>query len=60
MRGHATIIEWAGEPRFWLTGPVLVLYRGPDPATEHLLTAVLGPTLARGSGRALDPTQFDC
>lgn len=58
--GPATIIEWAGDPRFWLTGQVLVLYVGPEPATEHVLTAVLGPAFARGSGRFLDPTQFDC
>lgn len=44
------IVEWAGNPRFWHRGPILVLYLGEDEATENLLTAVLGTPFARGSG----------
>ncbi|HKX76470.1 MAG TPA: hypothetical protein VJR05_13885 [Acidimicrobiia bacterium] len=44
------IVEWAGTPRFWRRGPMLVLYLGEDPATENLMTEVLGPPFARGEG----------
>jgi len=58
--GNATIIEWTGEPRFWHSGSLLVLYLGPDPRTEHVLTSVLGPVLSKGGGRGADPQQFAC
>lgn len=44
------IVEWAGNPRFWQRGTILVLYLGEDEDTERLLTDVLGPPFARGSG----------
>lgn len=44
------IIEWAGRPRFWQRGPMLVLYLGEDAATENLLNALLGPPFAEGAG----------
>jgi len=44
------IIEWAGNPRFWQRGPMLVLYLGEDQATEALITGVLGPPFAQGQG----------
>lgn len=46
----AAIVEWAGNPRFWHRGPILVLYLGEDQETEDLLTEVLGTPFARGSG----------
>lgn len=44
------IVEWAGNPRFWQRGPMLVLYLGEDRATEALITGVLGPPFAQGQG----------
>ncbi len=58
--GHGTIIEWAGDPRFWLAGTTLVLYLGPDRATEQRLTDVLGPPLAHGVGRVSEASRFQC
>jgi hypothetical protein len=49
------IVAWAGNPRFWHRGSILVLYLADDRDTENLLTEVLGPPFARGSGR--DPLQ---
>ena len=45
------IIEWAGNPRFWQKGPMLVLYLGEDQVTEDLITAVLGQPFAQGQGQ---------
>ena len=45
------IVEWAGNPKFWHRGPVIVLYLGSNPATEAGLTSVLGPPFAAGLGR---------
>lgn len=46
-----TIVEWAGNPRFWQRGPMLVLYLGDDQATEELITALLGQPFSQGQGR---------
>ncbi|MGI8517998.1 MAG: hypothetical protein ACR2ME_06635 [Acidimicrobiia bacterium] len=46
----SVIIEWAGNPRFWQRGSMLVLYLGKDQATEDLITAVLGQPFAEGQG----------
>lgn len=47
--GNASV-AWAGRPRFWQRGPMLILYVGEDVATEYLLTEVLGPPFAQGAG----------
>lgn len=47
-----TIIEWAGDRRFWQRDRIIVLYLGEDPATEMLLSSLLGPPFARGLGRS--------
>ena len=47
--GNASV-AWAGRPRFWQRGPILVLYLGEDVATEDLLTKTLGPPFAQGAG----------
>ncbi len=44
------IVEWAGNPRFWQRGPMLVLYLGEDQATAALITGVLGQPFAQGKG----------
>ena len=49
------MVAWAGNPRFWHRGSILVLYLGEDRDTENLLTEVLGVPFARGSGR--DPVE---
>jgi len=47
-----SIVEWVGKPRFWYRDRTIVLYAGDAPATEALLTSVLGAPFARGQGRA--------
>lgn len=47
------IVEWTGNPRFWGRDRILVLYLGPDAATESLLTSIMGPPFARGVGGGL-------
>lgn len=56
------IVEWAGRPRFWRRGPMLVLYLGEDQPTEDLVTNVLGPPFAvgAGSGRGLPALPGPC
>lgn len=56
------IIEWAGNPRFWQRGPMLVLYLGEEQATEDLITAVLGQPFAQGQvpGRGLPDLPGPC
>jgi hypothetical protein len=49
--GNALIVEWAGNPKFWQRGPVIILYLGSNPAAEAGLTTVLGPPFASGLGR---------
>lgn len=52
------IVEWIGSPRFWERDRILVLYLGPDPAVEALVTSVLGPPFARGGlGRPPQPPE---
>lgn len=47
--GNASV-AWAGRPRFWQRGPMLLLYLGEDVATEALLTELLGLPFAQGAG----------
>jgi hypothetical protein len=49
--GQGLIVEWAGNPKFWQRGSVIVSYLGSDAATEADLTTVLGPPFASGLGR---------
>jgi hypothetical protein len=52
------IVEWIGSPRFWERDRIIVLYVGPDPAVQTLLTSVLGPPFATGGlGRPLQPPE---
>ena len=46
------IVEWVGNPRFWKSDRLIVLYLGDDVTVEAGLTSVLGPPFARGEGRA--------
>jgi hypothetical protein len=46
-----SIIEWAGEPKFWLRDRILVLYLGTEEPVEEALISVLGEPFARGEGR---------
>lgn len=46
----SAMVAWAGRPRFWLRGPMLVLYLGEDNDTENLLTDILGEPISRASG----------
>ncbi len=51
-----SIVEWIGSPRFWERDRIIVLYVGPDPAVEAVLTSVLGPPFASGGlGRPPQP-----
>jgi hypothetical protein len=52
------IVEWIGSPRFWERDRILLLYVGPDPAVEAVLTSVLGPPFASG-GLGRPPQQVD-
>lgn len=40
------IVEWSGQPRFWLRDRIIVLYLGDDAATDTLLRNLLGPPFA--------------
>jgi hypothetical protein len=42
------IVDWAGTPRFWLRNNIILLYLGPDPATDAALRSLLGPPFAEG------------
>ena len=46
-----SIIEWAGEPKFWHRDRILVLYLGTDAEVEAALVSVLGEPFAQGEGR---------
>lgn len=50
-----SIVEWAGNPRFWQRDRIIVQYLGQDPAIEVILSSVLGPPFAKGAGRGLGP-----
>lgn len=43
-----TIVEWAGTPRFWASGKIIVLYVGENAEVVSLLTAALGAPIAQG------------
>lgn len=51
---HGVSIAWAGNPRFWRAGRLIVLYLGSDSAVERRLTSVLGRPFAQGTGRSSD------
>jgi hypothetical protein len=55
-----SIIEWAGNPKFWQADRFIVLYLGNDPAVESGLTSVLGQPFARGQGRDPGPGRYSC
>jgi hypothetical protein len=45
-----SIVSWAGSPKFWLRGNMIVLYLGTDEATLNALVTVLGDPFAVGQG----------
>jgi hypothetical protein len=55
-----SIVEWAGNPKFWQTGRIIVLYLGSDPAVESGISAILGQPFARGQGRDPGPDRHSC
>ena len=55
-----TIIEWAGNPRFWQRDRIVVLYLGGDPAVESRITIIIGQPFARGQGRNPGPDRHAC
>ena len=55
-----SIVEWAGNPKFWQADRILVLYLGSDPAIEAGITSILGPPFARGQGRDPGPDRHAC
>lgn len=58
--GGAAIVEWVGPPRFYASGPMLVLYLGPEGvATTHLEDA-LGPTITPDAGVGGGPAALPC
>ena len=36
------IVDWVGQPRFWLRDRIIVLYLGDDAATDAVVRGVLG------------------
>jgi hypothetical protein len=42
----ASIVDWAGRPRFWLRDRILILYVGSDAATDAALRTLLGRPFA--------------
>ena len=55
-----TIIEWAGNPKFWQRDRIMVLYLGSNPAVEAGITTVLGRPFALGNGRDPGPDRHRC
>jgi hypothetical protein len=51
------VVEWTGQPRFWLRDKIIVLYLGEDAATDRALRALLGQPFAESSdpGRGFLP-----
>ena len=41
-----SIVNWNGRPRFWLRDRIIVLYVGPDAATDAALRSLLGRPFA--------------
>ena len=54
------IVEWIGPPRFWQRDRIVVLYVGPNAATDTLLRSVLGPPFAEGHGGGALPREGTC
>ena len=54
------MVAWAGNPRFWQRGRILVLYLGNVAAVEAGITSVLGEPFARGRVRAPAPDRNAC
>jgi hypothetical protein len=40
------VVNWIGQPRFWLRDRIIVLYLGDDAATDATLRDLLGPPFA--------------
>ena len=55
-----SIVEWAGNPKFWQADRIIVLYLGDDPAVESGISSVLGQPFARGQGRDPGPNRHSC
>lgn len=55
-----SIVEWAGNPKFWQADRLIVLYLGSDPAVESGITVILGQPFARGQGRDPGPNRHAC
>lgn len=49
--GRGLIVEWAGNPKFWQRGPLVLLYLGSNAAVEGGIATVVGPPFAAGRGR---------
>ena len=43
---NGAVVNWIGQPRFWLRDRIIVLYLGDDAATDAALRALLGPPFA--------------
>ena len=39
-------VKWLGAPHLYLSGPLLVVYVGSEPAIMHVLSLALGPQFA--------------
>lgn len=55
-----SIVEWAGNPKFWQADRIIVLYLGNDAAVETGITSLIGPPFARGQGRDPGPNRHSC
>ena len=55
-----SIVEWAGNPKFWQADRIIVLYLGSDAAVESGISAILGQPFARGQGRDPGPARHAC
>lgn len=55
-----SIVEWAGNPKFWQAARIVVLYLGSDPAVDSGISTILGPPFARGPGRDPGPDRHAC
>ena len=55
-----SMVEWAGNPKFWQADRLIVLYLGSDLAVESGITSILGQPFARGQGRDPGPNRHSC
>jgi hypothetical protein len=55
-----TMVSWSGDPRFWRSERLIVLYLGKDVAVDAGLRANLGTPFASGKGASLLPVKTDC